>query len=636
MTRTLATLCAVIFAFAFVDLVDAFYLPGVAPVDYPDQAIVELKVNKLTSVKTQIPYDYYSLPFCRPVKIQSSVQNLGEVLYGDRIQNSLYQVYAKTDFRCQVLCKREYSKNEVKEFAEKVSDEYRVNWILDNLPAATPRKYHEAGSEKVVTTYELGFPLGFVGTANHGAVKKGFRYVNNHVSMTVKYHADESASTPGTRVVGFETHARSVAHTWRDANAQQPSSCSSIETAAPQDVEASGEITWTYDVIWEPSDIKWVSRWDTYLLVTDDQVHWFSIINSLLIVLFLTGMVAMIMMRTIHQDFARYSKLQDTEESLEETGWKLVHADVFRPPKSSMLLCVSVGSGIQVLCMAAVAIFFAVLGFLSPANRGALLTAVLLLYVFMGSFAGYYATLFYKYFKGQAWKTNTLMTAFLYPGVVFTIFFILNFFLWGVGSSAAVPFGTLVALLFLWFGISVPLVFVGSYLSINKEPPTDPVRTNTMPRQIPDQQWYMHPTATILMGGILPFGAIFIELYFIMTSMWQHQFYYIFGFLFLVFFIAFITCSEITIVTCYFQLCAEDYRWWWRAFLTPASSALYMFLYSIAYFINKLEIQDFVSGLLFFSYTFMMCVAFFLMTGTIGFLSGWWFVRKIYSSIKVD
>ena len=40
------------------------------------------------------------------------------------------------------------------------------------------------------------------------------------------------------------------------------------------------------------------------------------------------------------------------------------------------------------------------------------------------------------------------------------------------------------------------------------------------------------------------------------------QFYYLFGFLFVVFIILIITCAEITIVLCYFQLCSEDYNWW--------------------------------------------------------------------------
>lgn len=39
----------------------------------------------------------------------------------------------------------------------------------------------------------------------------------------------------------------------------------------------------------QPSEIRWASRWDTYLVMMDDQIHWFSIINSLMIVLFLSG-----------------------------------------------------------------------------------------------------------------------------------------------------------------------------------------------------------------------------------------------------------------------------------------------------------------------------------------------------------
>jgi len=52
---------------------------------------VVLKVNKLTSTRTQLPYEYYSIPFCRPENIVSSAENLGEVLRGDRIENSPYE-----------------------------------------------------------------------------------------------------------------------------------------------------------------------------------------------------------------------------------------------------------------------------------------------------------------------------------------------------------------------------------------------------------------------------------------------------------------------------------------------------------------------------------------------------------------
>merc|ERR1711968_77348 len=109
------------------------------------------------------------------------------------------------------------------------------------------------------------------------------------------------------------------------------------------------------------------------------------------------------------------------------------------------------------------------------------------------------------------------------------------------------------------------------------------------------------------MGGILPFGAIFIELFFIMTSVWLQRFYYVLGLLILL-----ITCAEISIVLCYFQLCNEDYHWWWRSFLTAGSSGLYLFAYSIMYFFTQLDIIGFVSSMIYFTYMFVFATLFFL------------------------
>ncbi|KAG1326561.1 putative Transmembrane 9 superfamily member 8 [Cocos nucifera] len=286
--------------------------------------------------------------------------------------------------------------------------------------------------------------------------------------------------------------------------------------------------------------------------------------------------------------------------------------------------------------MVLVTMNFAVLGFLSPSNRGALMTAMLLLWVFMGLFAGYSSARLYKMFKGTEWKKITLSTAFMFPAVVFAIFFVLNSIIWGEKSSGAVPFTTMFALVLLWFGISVPLVFLGSYIGFKQSATEDPVKTNKIPRQIPEQAWYMNPILSILVGGILPFGAVFIELFFILTSIWLQQFYYIFGFLFLVFLILVVTCVEITIVLCYFQLCSEDYLWWWRSYLTAGSSALYLFLYSIFYFVTKLEITKLGSAILYFGYMFIASYSFFVLTGTIGFYACFWFMRLIYSSVKID
>ncbi|KAJ8477617.1 hypothetical protein OPV22_021344 [Ensete ventricosum] len=615
-----------------------FYLPGVAPADFQKKDPLPVKVNKLTSTKTQLPYSFYSLPYCRPDTILDSAENLGEVLRGDRIENSPYVFEMREPQMCKIACKVTLNDKDAKDLKEKIENEYRVNMILDNLPLVVPIKRLDQVAPMV---YQLGF---YVGAKGQPTGNKDVKYyIHNHLSFLVKYHKDTQMDL--ARIVGFEVKPFSVKHEYEgqwNENKTRLSTCdphakrSVLNSDAPQEVAANNEIIFTYDIEFEESNVKWASRWDTYLLMSDDQIHWFSIVNSLMIVLFLSGMVAMIMLRTLYRDISKYNQLETEEEAQEETGWKLVHGDVFRPPSNSDLLCVYVGTGIQFFGMLLVTMIFAVLGFLSPSNRGGLMTAMLLLWVFMGLFAGYSSARLYKLFKGTEWKKITLKTAFTFPGIVFAIFFVLNALIWGEKSSGAVPFTTMFALVLLWFGISVPLVFVGSYLGFKKPAPEDPVKTNKIPRQIPEQAWYMNPVFSILIGGILPFGAVFIELFFILTSIWLHQFYYIFGFLFLVFLILIVTCAEITIVLCYFQLCSEDYLWWWRSYLTSGSSALYLFLYATFYFFTKLEITKLVSGLLYFGYMLIASYAFFVLTGTIGFCACFWFTRLIYSSVKVD
>ncbi|RUS15254.1 Endomembrane protein 70-domain-containing protein, partial [Jimgerdemannia flammicorona] len=298
------------------------------------------------------------------------------------------------------------------------------------------------------------------------------------------------------------------------------------------------------------SPISWATRWDNYLNIFDPNIHWFSLVNSVVIVLFLTGMVAMILLRALHKDISRYNAVEAQEDVQEDFGWKLVHGDVFRPPAHGMLLSVLLGNGAQLFFMTAVTLVFAVLGFLSPSNRGSLATVMIIFYMVFGSIAGYISARVYKMFGGESWKYNIFLTAFLFPGIIFGCLVLLNFFLIGVQSSGAVPFGTMLAIVGLWFLVSVPLSFVGSYFGFKKAGASwidcspictfllpsygsqrldQPVRTNQIPRQIPDQVFYLRSLPSILMGGVLPFGAIFIELYFIMNSIWFHRIYYVFG-----------------------------------------------------------------------------------------------------------
>uniref|UniRef100_A0A672SBD4 Transmembrane 9 superfamily member n=1 Tax=Sinocyclocheilus grahami TaxID=75366 RepID=A0A672SBD4_SINGR len=572
-----------------------------------------------------LPLNNFKFDFCADQSEKRPSENLGQVLFGERIEPSPYKFSFKKNLECQSVCLKSYNteKTEDKaklEFLKKgMLLNYQHHWIVDNMPVTWC--YDVEDNQKFCNP---GFPIGCyvtdTGRAKDACVvnadfnDKDTFYIFNHVDITIFYHIVENEAA-GARLVAAKLEPKSYKHT----NLEKPD-CTGPPMSLGNKFNGDIKIPYTYSVKFvEDKLIRWASRWD-YILesMPHTNIQWFSIMNSLVIVLFLSGMVAMIMLRTLHKDIARYNQMDSvvsSEDAQEEFGWKLVHGDVFRPPRKGMLLSVFLGSGTQIFIMTFVTLFFACLGFLSPANRGALMTCAVVLWVLLGTPAGYVAARYYKSFGGEKWKTNVLLTAFLCPGVVFADFFVMNLILWGEGSSAAMPFGTLVAILALWFCISVPLTFIGAYFGFKKSGIEHPVRTNQIPRQIPEQSFYTKPLPGIVMGGILPFGCIFIQLFFILNSIWSHQMYYMFGFLFLVFIILLITCSEATILLCYFHLCAEDYHWQWRSFLTSGFTAVYFLVYAIHYFFSKLQISGLASTILYFGYTMIMALIFFLFTG---------------------
>jgi len=217
--------------------------------------------------------------------------------------------------------------------------------------------------------------------------------------------------------------------------------------------------------------------------------------------------------------------------------------------------------------------------------------------------------------QGEKWKMNIALTPLLVPGIIFLGFFLLDLFLWAKESSGAVPFTTMIIIILIWFIISVPLSFAGSWLGFRAPAIEPPVRTNQIPRQIPPTTTYLKPIPSMLLVGILPFGAIFVELYFIMSSIWFSKIYYMFGFLFLCYGLMIMTCAAATVLLVYFLLCAENYNWQWRSFLAAGMSAVYIFVNCLVYWVTKLSLSGFVGGVLYIGYSLLISLLFFILTG---------------------
>ena len=125
-------------------------------------------------------------------------------------------------------------------------------------------------------------------------------------------------------------------------------------------------------------------------------------------------------------------------------------------------------------------------------------------------------------------------------------------------------------------------------------------------------------------------------MYFIFTSFWAYKIYYVYGFMLLVSFILATVTVCVNIVCTYFLLNSEDYRWQWTSFASAASTAGYVYIYSIYYFLFKTKMYGVFQTVFYFTYMGLFCSLLGIMCGAVGYAGSAAFVKKIYGNVKID
>ena len=125
-------------------------------------------------------------------------------------------------------------------------------------------------------------------------------------------------------------------------------------------------------------------------------------------------------------------------------------------------------------------------------------------------------------------------------------------------TTNALPFGTIMVIVSLFVLGSAPLSILGSICGRNVSGDFDaPCRVHKVPRQVPEVPFYRGALAHVLIGGFLPFSAIYIEMHYIFEAMWGHKIYTLFGILFIAICLVVLVTAFITIALTYFQLAVE-------------------------------------------------------------------------------
>ena len=464
-------------------------------------------------------YPYDALSFCRPSSERPKTKwsGLGSVLQGNDFVDSQLELSFRSPTPVTAICEQTLSEAEADRLAGRIAQHYWYELFLDGLPV-----------------------WGFVGPPPEHTDEPDARYVYTHKAFDIAYNGD--------RIIHVN-----------------------LTSDNPTLVEAGAVLRWTYEVNWAETEVAFDDRFERYLdysffehqcvltlmsltsqwrascarsatvtfesslahpltrlfiiiiIIIIVRIHWFSVFNSFMMVIFLLGLVSMILLRTLRKDYQRYTSddLESLERDMnEETGWKLVHGDVFRSPMMRELFAAVVGTGVQLATLTLLTITVTIAGELHV-RRGTMVTFFVVFYALTSLLGGYVSGSLYSKHDGRSWIQAMLLTANLFPLTVAAIAFTLNTIAIFYNSTMSAPFGTIVVVFVIWVFVSCPLCLLGTVLGRNWAGGSDnPCRVKRIPSPIPSRPWYLSPVPIAAMGGLLPFGSIFIEIYFVFSSFW--------------------------------------------------------------------------------------------------------------------
>jgi hypothetical protein len=556
-------------------------------------------------------YRYLHLPFCNgQTGTYEEHKDLGlslrQVFAGDRLTTSNYEVTFRDDVQWRVLCTRTLSVDDVKLFRKAVEEEYYFEMYMDGLPM-----------------------WGFVGDFHDDFVwhreTKAHHYVFTHLKFDIAYTVDSNEKSYIVGVnISTDPDVRTDLHT------------------------GSVEIDFTYSVNWHESSVAFSERMqaynDVHFLPGQIQIHWLSVINSCVLVVLLVSFLTILLVNVVRSDLLRGIGADDLQphsssNTDEDVGWKLIHGNVFRPPRHLSMFCAMVGAGGHCFVTIMLVLLLTLFGIFSPVKRGGISTAALLIYVVTSAIGGFVSgRLFHQLSKDNGrWGLTAVSTFAFFPIPYMVIFVLTNSTAWANQTTNALPFGTIIVVISLFIFGAAPLSLLGSIIGRNTASDFDAVcRVHKVSRQIPVVPLYRSRWAHCFAGGILPFSAVYIEMRYVFEAVWGHRVYNLFGILFIAVGLAVLAAAFVTISLTFFQLAAEDHRWWWRAFSSGGSPGGFVLAYSFYFYFHRAEMFGFQQTVSYFGYMGLCAFAVYLSLGFVGFYSALLFVRFLYASLRLD
>lgn len=637
------------------------------------QSAMPIYVNTLDSPKTLIPYTITQLlDFC-PLAEAKEYDHSQHTEWDDNIRLAPFDIKFKRDEECKILCKKSYKMSthqdlyRLEELKLGLTRDYYHHWFTDTLPFswcyrqsatyANVPSSHGLNSNLRGKECFIGFPIGY-STDERGLpederiplanfTKPNTLFLFNHFEFTIFYESGEGklwagkAGAQAGRISAVRVTPRSINHELgpmisTNTNGQQVASQAASGKCSysmpPLEIPSiidygnpnkTVQISYSYSVKFvedEPS-ASWSQRWQRLEATLPGTAKGKWILMLAFVLLLATGLpAAYSIARTIFSD--RQLVYINPRDEIDESAWKVLSGDIFREPLYIGLFSVLVGSGCQFIASVILSELFST--FISFFSTTLLVIVVVLFVVVHGFVGGYAAIRLYRTFGGDQWRTICMFVTLLNPLVIFCMLVMSrNLLLLYNGSLMALNVGLFgsIFMVMLCFAFSLPSALAGGNVAFKMASIDFPCRPTANQRELPEPLIWKQPMVTTLLVGFVPLVCFW--------SVESYPFYDSGGYVITV--ITILIVISLSISHCYYHLTQYDYRWWWRSYLACGVAAGYYFLHCVYYILSNLFVDSFSNAMLYISFAFFICLALFLLTGTIGFIVTFAYLWQTYS-----
>jgi len=394
-------------------------------------------------------------------------------------------------------------------------------------------------------------------------------------------------------------------------------------------------VQFTYSIKWIDSDDSTINRSPVSYQADQKMI----LRNSLIIIVFvimISIILYILLVKTVRRKADSHLN-QAFDDGIDKTySWRSMHGDIFRPPSNSSMLTVFVGVGLQ----SSIAILFASYANIGDSlyyNGKPLMISFGAAFVASSVISGYFISSFGILYSIGNWQLLIIIS-------IIIIFFPT----WGVlsissllssinktsipPSESSVSHFVVIALFYL-----APLEFLGGYLG-NMVPffETTPFEPSLLPKKSKHIPIYLNQyfvSAIIGFSTALYAGKSLIS---VSAALTQFQFHFVFFSLtILIIVISTVSCAS-GIVYSFLLLKKDIYEWHWPTFIVSSSIGVFSFLVFLWYILSIIVISSTSVLVYCFIWGVFTCTMISLMCGYFGIVSAGWFIRTIFSNVKVE